>query len=292
MGYADIDNLYKNGDVLLFKEVYALEKIHGSSSHVSWKDGALNLFSGGAKHAAFEALFDLDALGVKFLALGHPCVVVYGEVYGGQMQGMKDTYGPSLRFVVFDVKIVDAWLSVPQAEDVAAKLGLEFVPYVKCPATLEELNSWRDADSVQAKHNGILEPRKREGIVIRPLIELTKNDGSRIMAKHKRDEFMETKTPREVDPAKRKVLTEAQEIADEWVTPMRIRHVLDHLGISNPVMEATGDVIRETIADIRREGAGEIEWSREAETAIGRATACLLRKHVMRTQLLPGADHA
>ena len=37
MAYHHIDNLYRNQDVLLFKEVYALEKIHGTSAHVSFK---------------------------------------------------------------------------------------------------------------------------------------------------------------------------------------------------------------------------------------------------------------
>lgn len=38
MGYMHIDNLYKNQDMLIFRECYALEKIHGTSAHVSWKD--------------------------------------------------------------------------------------------------------------------------------------------------------------------------------------------------------------------------------------------------------------
>jgi len=56
MGYADIENLYKNQDVLLFKEVYALEKLHGTSAHILWKDGQLTFFSGGEKHTNFVAL--------------------------------------------------------------------------------------------------------------------------------------------------------------------------------------------------------------------------------------------
>ena len=37
MGYLHIDNLYKNQDILMFKECYAMEKIHGTSAHVSFK---------------------------------------------------------------------------------------------------------------------------------------------------------------------------------------------------------------------------------------------------------------
>lgn len=37
MSYADIENLYKNRRIMLFKECYAMEKIHGTSAHVGWK---------------------------------------------------------------------------------------------------------------------------------------------------------------------------------------------------------------------------------------------------------------
>ena len=37
MAYMHIDNLYKNQEVLLFKECYAMEKIHGTSAHIRSK---------------------------------------------------------------------------------------------------------------------------------------------------------------------------------------------------------------------------------------------------------------
>ena len=38
MGYLHIENLYRPiaQSILLFREVYALEKIHGTSAHVGW----------------------------------------------------------------------------------------------------------------------------------------------------------------------------------------------------------------------------------------------------------------
>lgn len=39
MSYMHIDNLYKSQTLLMFRECYALEKIHGTSAHVMWKDG-------------------------------------------------------------------------------------------------------------------------------------------------------------------------------------------------------------------------------------------------------------
>ena len=287
MGYLHIDNLYKNTEIMMFKECYALEKIHGTSAHISWKDSEVRLFSGGAKHETFAKLFDVEELAKLFeehfvvqSMEEHPdTVILFGEAYGGKMQGMKHTYGDELQFIVFDVKVNDTWLSVPDAYDVASKLNQEFVDYVKCDTKLETLNYYRDLTSRQAARNGMGTDKMSEGVVLRPLIELKKSNGNRIIVKHKRDEFIETSTPREVDPTKLKLLEEANEIAKEWVTPMRFTHVLDKLG--NPtVIEKTGDVVKAMIEDVYREAKGEIVESKAVQSAIGKSAAALYKKVV------------
>jgi len=278
MGYLHIDNLYKSQEILMFKEIYALEKIHGTSAHISWKEGKVHYFSGGEKHTNFVALFNEEQLTNAFQSLGVPEAVVYGEAYGGKQQGMSDTYGKSLKFIAFDVKIGDSWLSVPQAEEVVKSLGLEFIHYTKIPTDLAAIDKERDAMSIQAVRNGIVEPKIREGIVLRPLVELTKNNGNRIIVKHKRDEFAERATPQKVvDPEKLKVLQEANAIADEWVTMERLKHVLDKMPPETG-MEQTGNVIKAMIEDIYREGKGEIVESREAGAAIGKKTALMFKQ--------------
>jgi hypothetical protein len=102
-------------------------------------------------------------------------VIVYGEAYGGKQQGMSNTYGKELKFIVFDVKIDKNWLDVLNAESVANKLGLDFVNYERITTDLDKLDFHRDKYSVQARLNGCGEDKIAEGIVIRPLIELTKN---------------------------------------------------------------------------------------------------------------------
>ena len=185
MGYADIPNLYSDQTILLLKECYALEKVHGSSSHLSFKRQVadcstpkkcaeiylqdketsitadefaeiissgnnpnsltmgemknfvpllkekyphidiqhfhsvfnsfcvmrnqfagwdINLFSGGAKHDSFVQLFDLNDLAKRMNANSYDELTVYGEVYGGKMQRMSDTYGTDMKFIAFDVK--------------------------------------------------------------------------------------------------------------------------------------------------------------------------------------------
>ena len=274
MGYRHIDNLYKDQWILLFRECFALEKIHGTSAHVSWTEAkGVRFSSGGEKHERFVKLFDEAALRTAFMGLGHPTVIVYGEAYGGSQQGQKWRYGEALRFIAFEVAIGDAWLAVPNAHDVATKLGLDFVHYVKVPTDIVSLDSERDAPSEQARRNGIEGDQPREGVVLRPLVEMRDGRGDRVLAKHKRDEERETTTPRKVvDPGKLVVLTRANEIADEWVTPTRLAHVLDKLGPEVGI-ERMRDVIAAMTEDVLREGAGEIIDSREARGAIGKKTA-------------------
>ena len=268
MGYLHIDNLYKNQEILMFRECYAMEKIHGTSAHVSHKDGSLRLFAGGSSHQNFVELFDQENLLEKLRLIN---VIIYGESYGGKCQGMSDTYGKDMKFVAFDVKIEGMWLSVPNAEEFCKEAGLEFVDYHQIATELDQIDAQRDADSVQAIRNGMGHGKMREGVVLRPLIELTKNNGERILSKHKRDEFKETKTPRTVDPEKLKVLADAQSVAEEWVTPMRIVHVLDK--IEEPCMEKMREIMEAMFEDVSREGEGEIVWSPEVKKAVGKATA-------------------
>ena len=301
MSYAHIRNLYQDTTVLKFRQCYCLEKLDGTSAHIAWKrDGSptdenydklepqFNIFSGGASHETFAKLFDKEALTAKYKELwpDMPDVIIFGEAYGGKMQGMKDTYGPNLKFCVFDVKIGNTWLSVPDAADVANKLGLEFVDCELVDATIEEVNRLRDKPSVQAARNGMngkdkfgFCPPVREGIVIRPPFEVRLNNGERVCAKHKRAEFSETMTPREVDPAKLKRLEEAKAIANEWCTPMRLEHVLQKLPEATG-MEHTGMVIRAMIDDVLRESAGEIVDSEGARKEIGKVAALMWKKRI------------
>jgi len=288
MGYMNMDNLYKAQEILMMRRCYALEKIHGTSAHIQFKDGDITFFGGGIKHETFVALFDKDALIAKFKEIFGDMfgvtIKVHGEAYGGSCQKMSNTYGKELRFIVFDVLVGDSWLNVPNANDVADNLGLEFVAWEEISTDLDAIDAARDADSVQAKRNGIDEPRKREGVVLRPLIEMHKNNGKRIIVKHKGTEFEERKTPQKViNPDKLKVLQEATAIADEWVTDMRLTHVLDQLASAGKDVESitvTGDVVKAMIDDVVREAGDEIVDSKPARTAIGRKAAEMFKARV------------
>ncbi len=104
MGYMKIENLYKNNGIFLWKECYALEKVHGTSAHIQWSNGQLSFYSGGETHEKFVELFDQEKLTETFKSLEYPedfVVRIHGEAYGGKQQGMSKTYGPKLHFIAF-----------------------------------------------------------------------------------------------------------------------------------------------------------------------------------------------
>jgi len=293
MSYYSIDNLYKNQQILLFREVYAMEKIHGTSSHLSYtppqplpadesvvSSSRLTFFAGGGKYETFIELFDAGAIRTKLDEIAPPNkkVHVYGEFYGGKMQGMRKVYGDKQKFVAFEVKIGDTWLNVPNAEDICNKLGIEFVHYKRIPTTLEAIDAERDAPSEQAVRNGMGE-HHREGIVLRPIEEVVLNSGKRVIAKHKRDEYKETKAPRQISPEKLKVIENAKVIANEWVTQERLNHILTK-GVVEATIENTGKIIALMTDDILREAEGEIVDSPDARKQIGRLTALMFKDYL------------
>ena len=283
MSYMHINNLYKQRDILLFKECYAMEKIHGSSFHIRFNptvsvydiNNDISFFAGGNKEENFRNMFDVDSLIEKFKSLNSlHAITIFGEGYGGKMQGMSKTYGATLKFIAFEVKIGERWLCVPEAENIARQLGIEFVHYRKIPATVEAIDAEILLDSVQAFRNEMGEGHKREGVVLRPLIELTKNNDDRIIAKHKREDFQETKTkrPLNIDPEKLKILEEADKIAEEWVTPTRLEHILqnaEYLPAPHDITQC-GNVAHLMVEDVLREASKEIVDSKEARKAIAK----------------------
>lgn len=315
-----ISNLYKDQLILALKRCYALEKLHGTSADVEWKCNPSNkaqrqlvFHSGGESHNRFVGLFDVDALKAKLTDLGldpDKDLCIYGEAYGGSQQGMSETYGKTLKFGVFDIQIGDLWLAVPQADEMAQKLGLEFVPYAETSTDLKDLDAWRDAPSMQAVRNGVsqfipgfdvlvdsdkpvehsiplggivVNAKRREGVVLRPLFEIRLNGneeaGHRLICKHKGDEFKETKTARPVvDPALQQVMTDAVAIAEEWVTAQRLSHVLDKL--PGHSIERMREIILAMTEDVLREGKGEIVETEAVKKAIGKKAAEMYKAYL------------
>jgi hypothetical protein len=276
VGYRKIENLYKHPN---FLQCYALEKCDGSSANIKYHNNSLTFFSGGGNHTLFVNLFDETSLLEKFKAFSQSItpedseprtITVFGEAFGGKIQGMSHIYGPSMRFVAFEVQIGERWYNVPYAEEIVRNLGLEFVPYEKGPLEINWLNEQRDRPSLLA----VVPNAPREGIVIRQVYEDQLVNGGRHIYKHKRPECRETKSVREVDPEYAQVLSKANEIAEEYVVAERLKHVLQKTPYNSP--EDTGKVLRAMVEDIKVEAEGEIVWSKEVRLAITKRTAQLL----------------
>jgi hypothetical protein len=214
-----------------------------------------------------------------------PKFTVYGEAYGGKVQGMRDTYGPDLRFIAFDVKIGEhTFLSIPYAAGIAATLALEFVPYERTSTDVENLDRLRDSPSIVAAWRGMGETKEREGIVVRPLLELRKNNGERICAKHKGAKFAELASTPKVRPGAMELIGEARKVAEQFVTEMRLMHVLQKLpGALEEGLPAIPKVIAAMVEDITREGKGEFEENKKVNGEIARSTALLFKQRVMQS---------
>jgi hypothetical protein len=145
---------------------------------------------------------------------------------------------------------------------------------------LAAIDNERDRPSEVAVRRGFTEEHIREGVVLRPLAEMFNRYGERMIVKHKHEKFGERKTPQKVeDPSKLKVLTEATAIAEEWVTEMRLEHVLQKLpqGIG---LESMQRVLQAMVEDVLKESTGEIVDSKEARNAINKKTVELFKKKV------------
>lgn len=277
MSYMHIPNLYKDSRILLFKECYAMEKIHGTSAHITFTGDTppMRYFSGGSSNAEFRALFDEDALVKAWTEMGIGPITVYGEAYGGKLQGMRDTYGDKLRFIAFEVK-KDWWFGVGPAYRICKTLGIEFVPFAMISANLEEIDAERDAPSEVCK-NILGKTMPREGVVLRPIFEAV-IDGARVIAKHKSEKFSETRTSRRVGEKFDDESLAAREFADEWVTENRMGNILssrqpEFLDIAN-----TGEFIKVMLEDVERESG--IEITGVTQKAIGRVAAKLFKKKI------------
>jgi hypothetical protein len=266
----------------MFKECYVSEKIHGTSAHIRWdveNTKHVQFFSGGSCNQTFVNLFDQKALTDMAHSIDVPKWVIYGEAYGGKCQKMSKTYGEKLKFVAFEACVGGIWLDTCKASKFVNRFDLDFVWYAKSSTDIDMLNHFRDQPSKQAEKNGMGDDKKSEGIVIRPLMELTKNDGGRIMAKHKTLEFCETKTPRVVTDEELKVLAQIQEITEEWVTENRMDNILSHIEKDLEIQDIP-IIINLMIEDVLREGEGELVKSKTLIKAISRETALMVKRRL------------
>jgi hypothetical protein len=305
MGYEN-DMVQLDDVIELYEEairyVYALEKIHGSSSFIEYKNGKINYHAGCLSSLEFSRLFNESNLQEVIRSKQLSSFRIHGEVYGGSIQGQKDRYGDKIRFVAFEVRlfppnVTPYWLSVPEAEKFARLFDFDFVPYKKIAFERKRLIEARDEPSVQAHRNGIMTPQLREGNVIRPLVELVDGKGKRLIWKDTAIAFKEQLHHRRIEYDPEKQLSEkerqkcAQLIVEKYVLPIRFAHVIDHVLEKREMKKLTyqdlKDVLNEMVIDVRKDAdkQDQIDWNSYVEKEMKRKTADWFGNYLKSPQL-------
>lgn len=166
------------------------EKVDGTNIRVMW-DGNKVTFGGKTDNAQIpakliERLYELfggeNNEQVFESQFGATSVCLYGEGYGGNIQGLSE-YG-DFDFVLFDVKIGDWWLERVNVEEIATRFEIEVAPIVG-KGTLQEMS-----DIVAKGFNSWKGDFICEGLVARPSVELKNRRGERIITKLKHKDFV------------------------------------------------------------------------------------------------------
>ena len=157
------------------------EKVDGTNIRMIWTGEHL-VFKGRTDRAEIpdhllDHLLDFDEGRFSDL-FGTTPAVIYGEGYGAKIQsGHK--YMSGVSYIVFDINIGDVWLRRNDVEEIATKLGLRHVPNLGVMSLLEAIRLARNG--FESK----LGRTQAEGVVVRPLVELSDRLGNRIIAKVK-----------------------------------------------------------------------------------------------------------
>lgn len=85
--------------------------------------------------------------------------------------------------------------------------------------------------------------------------------------------------PKVVDPSQIEVLRDAELVADQWVVPCRLDHVLQKHPEATGI-EHTGIIIKAMVEDVYKESQGEIVQSRAVTAAISKRAAVLWKQRV------------
>ena len=272
--YPHIDRLDSNPEIrdvlFLFRTVVATEKLDGTLVRFGLAGGEFyvgtkNLILGpNQDHFGFRQWCDEREI-EKRVRNANPKgkdVTYFGEWFGPGMQ-KRINYGDARDFRGFDVWR-GAWCCPDEVDQDFGALNLAVAARVYTgaltdmpeglPVTAPDciLADWGIAPETNAKPGS-----SWEGVVIRPLYSLRDRWGNRIIAKWKNPRFDEVRNPRAPKDAEDGIHPTDREAILRYCTAERMNHVVSHLSEGDTTLDirATGTVIREFIADLRREAA-------------------------------------
>lgn len=108
---------------------------------------------------------------------------LYGEGYGAKIQKVGSNYSPTQKFVLFDVKVGDLWLTRQNVEEIAGYFGIDVVPIIGSGSLFDAIEMTRNGFSSQWGNF------QAEGVVARPECELLTRNGQRVITKIKTRDF-------------------------------------------------------------------------------------------------------
>ena len=164
------------------------EKIDGTNIRVMW-DGHTVKFGGRTNNAQLpsqlvQKLVDMFS-GTTNEQLfeqhfGEKEVVFYGEGFGGKIQS-GHAYSQEQSFILFDIKVGSKFITREHVEAIAKSFNILVVP-ICLIGTIKEA-----VDYVITRPNSLIaeQTKESEGVVGRPLFELTDDRGNRIIVKIK-----------------------------------------------------------------------------------------------------------
>ncbi len=111
-------------------------------------------------------------------------ICLYGEGYGAGIQKGGGYIPEGQDFVLFDVMIAGTWLGREDVEGIANDLSLPVVPVVGSGSLLSAV------ELVEVGFKSAWGDVVAEGLVARPVVELSASNGQRIITKIKRRDFV------------------------------------------------------------------------------------------------------
>lgn len=205
--YPKIDSVYKRDErgafklgefaapefeYLFDKEWHWTEKIDGTNIRIMWnyEENAVR-FGGRTDEALIPAkllaylqdTFTPDRF--KKACLEYD-VTLYGEGYGAGIQKGGGNYSPDQKFILFDVKIGNFWLTRENIEDIARKMRIDVVDYIGLLPLRDAVAYCMAFPSIKSK---MFPDVGMEGYVGTPAVQLFNRKGERIITKVKFKDF-------------------------------------------------------------------------------------------------------
>ena len=196
-----------------------------------------------------------------FNDLGCKTMVVYGELYGGNVQqGM--CYPLEQDFIAFDLKVDGVAQNKMGSFRVLNNHGIPTVPVLGIFAKFEDalaVNEYYTSLLIRDGFTGADEHREEEGVVIEPAIPHYEANGSRVYLKKKTKRFMENTVKGDTGNKQPSVLdskvAELLELSSQYINENRFNSVVSKIGevTIKDIGKVTGLMAQDVIVDLEKD---------------------------------------